>query len=72
MGSPSLSIPKSSTFGARPSKTVGDLKQYLGKMYPDLLKLTTLAVAVNNAYAKDDTLINTFDEIALIPPVSGG
>ncbi len=72
VGTSSLSIPKSSTFGARTSKTVGDLKQYLGKLYPELKTLTSLAVAVNNSYATDETVITTFDEIALIPPVSGG
>ncbi len=72
VGSSSLSIPKSSEFGQRKSKTVGDLKKYLGIIYPELQKLTSLAVAVNSAYAADDTKINTFDEIALIPPVSGG
>lgn len=72
VGSSSLSIPKSSEFGQGSSRTVGDLKTYLGTMYPQLLQLTSLAVAVNNSYAEDSTIINTFDEIALIPPVSGG
>ncbi len=69
VGCASLSIPVSKT---SVPKTVGDLKQYLGKTYPDLLKLSSLAVAVNNNYATDDAKIDTFDEIALIPPVSGG
>lgn len=72
VGSSSFSIPKSSEFGQGSSRTVGDLKMYLGTMYPQLLQLTSLAVAVNNSYAEDSTIINTFDEIALIPPVSGG
>lgn len=29
-------------------------------------------VAVNSEYAKDDLTLNENDEIALIPPVSGG
>jgi molybdopterin synthase sulfur carrier subunit len=53
-------------------KTVGELKSYLGSTYPELNKLSTLAVAVNNGYAADDVAINGSDEIALIPPVSGG
>ncbi|RSK46510.1 molybdopterin converting factor subunit 1 [Hymenobacter perfusus] len=40
--------------------------------YPELARLTSLAVAVNNEYAADDTLLQERDEIALIPPVSGG
>ncbi|AII52150.1 MoaD/ThiS family protein [Hymenobacter sp. APR13] len=40
--------------------------------YPELARLTSLAVAVNNEYAAADTLLQERDEIALIPPVSGG
>lgn len=72
VGSSSLSMPASGTFGKKKSKTVGELKEYLGNTYPGLRKLSSLAIAVNNAYADDDTKIDTFDEIALIPPVSGG
>ncbi|MCM4166280.1 Molybdopterin synthase sulfur carrier subunit [Arenibacter antarcticus] len=72
VGSSTLSMPSSSEFGARSTKTVKELKEYLGKMYPELKKLSSLAIAVNNSYADDDTIIDNFDEIALIPPVSGG
>jgi len=72
IGSSTLSMPSSSEFGSKKSKTVKELKEYLGKMYPELKKLSSLAVAVNNSYANDDTIIDNFDEIALIPPVSGG
>ncbi|MEX0289611.1 MAG: MoaD/ThiS family protein [Flavobacteriaceae bacterium] len=69
VGSPSLSLPLSS---ANKLKTVGELKAYLGTTYPGLKTLSSLAVAVNNSYAKDSVKIDNFDEIALIPPVSGG
>ena len=72
IGSAKLSMPSSSEFGSKKSKTVKELKDYLGKIYPELKKLSSLAVAVNNSYANDDTIIDNFDEIALIPPVSGG
>ena len=71
IGSATLSMPSSSEFGSKKTKTVKELKDYLGKMYPELKKLSSLAVAVNNSYANDDTIIDNFDEIALIPPVSG-
>ncbi|MEX0314736.1 MAG: MoaD/ThiS family protein, partial [Allomuricauda sp.] len=32
----------------------------------------SLAIAVNNNYATDEESIDSYDEIALIPPVSGG
>jgi molybdopterin converting factor small subunit len=40
--------------------------------YPALNRLSSLAVAVNNEYASDDAPLHERDEIALIPPVSGG
>lgn len=52
--------------------TVNDLKQYLISKYSDFSKLTSFAVAVNNEYAKDDVPLEQNDEIAIIPPVSGG
>ncbi len=69
VGSGTISLPLSS---AQRLKTVGDLKFYLGNTYPGLTKLSSLAIAVNNSYALDNTKIDNFDEIALIPPVSGG
>ncbi|MEM1336359.1 MAG: MoaD/ThiS family protein [Bacteroidota bacterium] len=71
VGSPSLSIP-TTTNGKRIPRTVGELRAFLGKSYPKLDELSSLAVAVNNAYANDNDEINSYDEIALIPPVSGG
>lgn len=69
VGSSSLSLPISNSAKLR---TVGELKTYLGKTYPKLNSLSSLAVAVNNSYAEDGVKIDNFDEIALIPPVSGG
>jgi molybdopterin synthase sulfur carrier subunit len=40
--------------------------------YPKLQAVKSLLVAVNSEYATDDLVISTRDEIALIPPVSGG
>ena len=52
--------------------TVGSLRAALKRRYPPLLELRSLMIAVNNAYAEDDLYIGESDEIALIPPVSGG
>jgi molybdopterin synthase sulfur carrier subunit len=51
---------------------VGQLKTYLSELFPALKDLSSLAVAVNSNYASDKTPISETDEIALIPPVSGG
>jgi sulfur-carrier protein len=52
--------------------TVGELKSHLFKKYPTLTGLRSLFIAVNHNYAEDDQLITGADEIAIIPPVSGG
>ena len=53
-------------------ENVGDLKNLLSKQYPELLKLNSLAVAVNEEYAEDQVKLTPNDLVALIPPVSGG
>lgn len=53
-------------------KTVQQLRFFLMKQYPALKKLSSLAIAVNNKYAQEEDNITIDDEIALIPPVSGG
>jgi molybdopterin synthase sulfur carrier subunit len=52
--------------------TVGALKQWLAQQYPALGNLRSLAVAVDHEYAEDSQPLNGSNEIALIPPVSGG
>ncbi len=52
--------------------SVQELKEFLIKEFPDFAKLTSFAVAVNNEYASGDVSLTDKDEIAIIPPVSGG
>ena len=52
--------------------TAGNLKRSLEERYPRLKHLASYMVAVNNEYAEDGLIINEKDEIAIIPPVSGG
>lgn len=52
--------------------TVEKLLDHLKSEYTQLNKLTSLLVAVNSEYASADAEIGTNDEIAIIPPVSGG
>jgi molybdopterin converting factor subunit 1 len=47
---------------------LGELK----KNYPGLKDIKSLLVAVNSEYAESDLVLSDTDEIALIPPVSGG
>ncbi|MEQ8926642.1 MAG: molybdopterin converting factor subunit 1 [Fulvivirga sp.] len=53
-------------------ETVRDLRTHLLSNYEKLKGLNSLMIAVNNEYAEDNLKINESDEIALIPPVSGG
>ena len=49
-----------------------DLKTKIAADYPKLQGLRSLMIAVNNEYALDNRQLKETDEIALIPPVSGG
>jgi len=52
--------------------TILELKSKLEADYPALKKLRSYLVAVNDEYAADDLVLTLHDEIAVIPPVSGG
>jgi molybdopterin converting factor subunit 1 len=54
------------------SATTADLKAKLEASYPRLKQLASYMVAINNEYADDADAITGRDEIAIIPPVSGG
>ncbi|TFG71296.1 MAG: MoaD/ThiS family protein [Flavobacteriales bacterium] len=52
--------------------SVKELRQTLESAYPDLGRLSSMAVAVNSEYVRDELILKPGDEIAIIPPVSGG
>ncbi|MCB9245248.1 MAG: molybdopterin converting factor subunit 1 [Flavobacteriales bacterium] len=52
--------------------TVAELRAYLYENFPALKQLNSLAIAVNEVYATDETPLHDQDVVALIPPVSGG
>jgi MoaE-MoaD fusion protein len=55
--------------GLTPSQVVAQLQE----QYPALARLVpAMAIAVNREYADGDRVLQDGDEIALIPPVSGG
>ena len=51
---------------------VADLMASLHHQYPTLAAIKSILVAVNSEYADNDLILQPTDEIALIPPVSGG
>jgi molybdopterin synthase catalytic subunit len=53
--------------------TVADLRTGLSNRFPALAPLLARsAVAVNQEYAEDSAMLSPGDELAVIPPVSGG
>jgi MoaE-MoaD fusion protein len=57
----------------RDDATVRDLLTHYEAQMPRLKEsLSSLAVAVNQSYADPNTVLNEGDEVALLPPVSGG
>ncbi|MCP4456777.1 MAG: molybdopterin converting factor subunit 1 [Cytophagales bacterium] len=52
-------------------QNVKSLRTYLSDKYP-AISWSSVAIAVNKQYAQDQDPLHQGDEIALIPPVSGG
>jgi molybdopterin converting factor subunit 1 len=48
------------------------LKSALEERFPRLQKLGSYMIAVNKEYAGDELQLSEQDEVAIIPPVSGG
>lgn len=53
-------------------ENVKDLRQWIESVYPPMSALKSYMVAVNQEYAANGMTIKVSDEIAIIPPVSGG
>jgi molybdopterin converting factor subunit 1 len=63
----------SATLDLPESATVGDLLAHFAAQLPQLKdSLSSLAVAVNQHYAGTEIELKSGDEVALLPPVSGG
>lgn len=59
-------------YGNYEGMSVLQLKESLQGQYAELSDIKYFMVAVNEAYAEDHQIIKSGDEIAIIPPVSGG
>lgn len=60
------------TLSTEPELNVEALLAQLKAAYPRLGEIRSLLVAVNSEYAEATQVLNSSDEIAIIPPVSGG
>jgi molybdopterin synthase sulfur carrier subunit len=53
--------------------TLGELWTILVDQYPGLVPMRdTLAFAINSEYARIEDAVSAGDEVAVLPPVSGG
>ncbi|WP_109831162.1 MoaD/ThiS family protein [Reichenbachiella versicolor] len=52
--------------------TVKDMLTLVKRKFPDFEKLTSLLLAVNEEYVEENHIVESGDELVLIPPVSGG
>ncbi|MFN8775939.1 MAG: MoaD/ThiS family protein [Flavobacteriales bacterium] len=52
--------------------TVGQLRTQFPRVFSGWPESITYAIAVNQGYAEDTVQLEDGDEVALIPPVSGG
>ncbi len=52
--------------------SVAILMENLKEKYPKLQDLSSILMAVNAEYAEPNVILKNNDEVALIPPVSGG
>lgn len=52
--------------------TINSLKTTLIDTYSGFKNVHQFAIAVNESYANDQTMIQANDIVAIIPPVSGG
>jgi molybdopterin converting factor subunit 1 len=53
--------------------TIGDVWQQLAREFPDLARYErSISSAINADYARMDHAVGDGDEVAFLPPVSGG
>ncbi len=52
--------------------TISQVKEALSERFPKFESLRKFSIAVNENYQEDHYVIQEGDELAIIPPVSGG
>ncbi|OLB61927.1 MAG: molybdopterin converting factor subunit 1 [Acidobacteria bacterium 13_2_20CM_2_66_4] len=56
-----------------PGATIGSVWRELAREFPELARYErSISSAVNTDYARMDHVLNDGDEVAFLPPVSGG
>ena len=57
---------------SRSIHSVSDLKEWISTHFPKIKNIRGYMIAVNQEYADDNQSVKAQDELAIIPPVSGG
>lgn len=52
--------------------TVESFKEFMRSKYPEMSRMKSFSIAVNESYADGDYQLQDMDVLAIIPPVSGG
>ena len=68
-----LQLPRKKDDDDDESTTVADVRKRILELYPEIsAQKIPVGIAVNSKIVHDKSIINDFDEIALLPPISGG
>ena len=55
------------------SAKVSDLREILSQKFPEFSgRMESIAVSINQEFVGEGAIISSSDEVALIPPISGG
>lgn len=52
--------------------TALDLRRMILEQYPQVARKIQFVIAINRKIADDATTVDPMDEVAILPPVSGG
>jgi molybdopterin converting factor subunit 1 len=52
--------------------TALDLRRMILEQYPQIVRKIQFVIAINHKIADDATTVDQMDEVAILPPVSGG
>jgi molybdopterin converting factor subunit 1 len=52
--------------------TALDLRRMILEQYPQVVRKIQFVIAINHKIADDATTVHQMDEVAILPPVSGG
>jgi molybdopterin converting factor subunit 1 len=52
--------------------TALDLRRMILEQYPQVVRKIQFVIAINHKIADDATTVDQMDEVAILPPVSGG